>query len=72
MTRPGTEIQCASAAIGREVKNHGRKSENLPRLHRNLATARLAEHIKRITDAAPPLNPEQIERLTGLLRVSAS
>lgn len=34
----------------------------------DLAAARLAEHIRRVVDAAPPLTPEQRERLALLLR----
>jgi hypothetical protein len=35
---------------------------------RNLAAARLEDHIRRVVDAAPPLAPEQRERLAVLLR----
>jgi hypothetical protein len=35
---------------------------------RDLAAARLAEYIKRTVDAAPPLTPEQRDRLALLLR----
>jgi hypothetical protein len=34
---------------------------------RDLAAARLAEHIRKVVDTAPPLTPEQIEQLRGLL-----
>lgn len=34
---------------------------------RNLAAERLADHIKRVVDQAPPLSPEQRSRLAGLL-----
>lgn len=32
----------------------------------------LAEHIRRAVDAAPPLTPEQLERLSTLLRSAAN
>jgi hypothetical protein len=38
---------------------------------RDLAAERLAEHIKRTVDAAPPLTVEQRERLTLLLHPRA-
>jgi hypothetical protein len=34
---------------------------------RDLAAERLAEHVRRVVAAAPPLTPEQIDRLRGLL-----
>jgi hypothetical protein len=38
-----------------------------PETRRDLAAERLAEHIRRVVDAAPPLTPEQVERLSTLL-----
>ncbi len=35
---------------------------------RKLRTERLADYIKRVVDAAPPLTPEQRDRLACLLR----
>lgn len=35
---------------------------------RNLAEARIADAVKRALDAAPPLTPTQVKRLSGLLR----
>lgn len=35
---------------------------------RNLAEAKITEAIERAVAAAPPLTPDQIKRLTGLLR----
>lgn len=37
-------------------------------LEQNLKEATLAEHITRLVDTAPPLRPEQRERLALLLR----
>jgi hypothetical protein len=37
-------------------------------LHRQLRTERIEEHIQRTVDAAPPLTPEQRDRLTAILR----
>lgn len=35
---------------------------------RDLKAARLEDHIQRIVDAAPPLTPEQRDRLASILR----
>lgn len=35
---------------------------------RDLRAARLADYIRRVVDAAPPLTPEQRDRLAALLR----
>lgn len=35
---------------------------------RNMRTERLADYIKRVVDAAPPLSPAQRDRLALLLR----
>lgn len=37
-------------------------------LQRDLKAARLAEHIAKVVDSAPPLTPEQRDRLALLLR----
>ncbi|MBO1751714.1 hypothetical protein J4G33_07860 [Actinotalea sp. BY-33] len=39
---------------------------------RNLKAARLEEYIRRTVDAAPPLTPEQRDRLAVLLRGGAA
>lgn len=39
---------------------------------RKLREAKLAEHIAHAVDAAPPLTPEQIDRLSALLRGGAA
>lgn len=39
---------------------------------RELAEAKLQNYIERIVASAPPLTPEQIKRLSGLLRTGGS
>lgn len=39
---------------------------------RNLAAEKLAEHVRRVVDAAPPLTPEQRDRIAALLRPVAT
>ncbi len=38
---------------------------------RDLAAERLAEHVRRVVDAFPPLTPEQRDRIVVLLRPSS-
>lgn len=38
---------------------------------RDLAYAGLAEHIRRVVDAAPPATPEQLDRLNAILAGAA-
>lgn len=39
---------------------------------RNLRAAKLEEYVQRVVDAAPPLTPEQIDRVSVLLRGGAA
>lgn len=39
---------------------------------RDLAAARLEEHVRRIVAAAPPLTPAQRDRIAGILRPTAA
>lgn len=39
---------------------------------RNLRAERLADHVAKIVAEAPPLTPEQIDRIAGLLKGGAS
>ena len=43
-------------------------SEREVTARRNLAEAKIADAIERAVAAAPPLTPDQIKRLSGLLR----
>jgi hypothetical protein len=38
---------------------------------RNLAAARLEDYVQRVVDAAPPLTPEQRDRIAAILAPSA-
>jgi len=40
-------------------------------LRRELAASRLADHVRRIVAEAPPLTPEQRDRIAALLRGGA-
>lgn len=44
------------------------RPEEAQRLDTEIRTAALAEHVARVVDAAPPLTPEQRDRIVALLR----
>lgn len=48
------------------------KPQQVVETGRDLAAARLADYIRRTVDAAPPLTPEQRDRLAVLLRGDAA
>ena len=58
------------ASIAARRRHHGSDPET-DRLAREFRAERLAAHIRRTVDAAPPLTSEQRERLAMLLRPSA-
>jgi len=63
--------QRSAQARAAAMKRHAPDSPDSPvtaRLQTEFRAQRLAEHIKKIVDAAPPLTPEQRDRLALLLR----
>jgi hypothetical protein len=58
-------IVCKIAATERHHPNTDTSD-----LRRDLRAAQLAEHIRKVVDAAPPLTQDQRVRLTALLRPS--
>ncbi|TFC20189.1 hypothetical protein E3O51_05595 [Cryobacterium sp. MDB2-10] len=48
----------------------GNSSPELDVKQRDLAAERLAEYVRKVVDAAPPLTPEQRDRIAALLRPS--
>lgn len=52
------------AAAGR----WGNKSPELTAAHCDLAADRIAEYVEKVVAAAPPLTPEQRDRISSLLR----
>lgn len=57
----------ARARVALAVRN-GLPPEQVEDLRRDLRAERLAEHIRKTVEAAPPLTPEQRDRLALLLR----
>jgi hypothetical protein len=65
--RPSPQV----AAIRGRIAGLSRRSPDDPELvdaRRDLAAERLAEHIRKTVDGAPPLTAEQRDRLALLLR----
>lgn len=58
------------AKIARTIKSD--PDSDVTELRRQLKAERLEEHIKRVVDAAPPLNDEQRVRLAHLLHPTAA
>jgi hypothetical protein len=61
-----------SATIAGVVRQNGPDDPRLPELRRDLRAAELEEHVRRVVDAAPPLTPEQRDKLAALLRAPSS
>lgn len=60
--------QRSAQARAAAMKRHAPDSPVTTQLQTEFRAQRLAEHIKKIVDAAPPLTPEQRDRLALLLR----
>lgn len=57
-------LSCTVAAI---EKHNGADDPRIPPLRAELATEKLAEHIRSVIASAPPLTAEQAARLRALL-----
>jgi hypothetical protein len=60
------EVISSATRIARAVKARDPEAETQAR--RELAEAKIADYIRRVVDAAPPLTDEQRTRLAELLR----
>jgi hypothetical protein len=67
---PTTNLAAQRVAIARAERASRRTGDSalVEDARRDYAAAKLADYIKRTVDAAPPLSPEQRERLAALLR----
>jgi len=61
----------ARGVLGRRVRDHGPNSAEAAEARRNFEIARLAEHVRRVVESAPPLTDEQRARLASLLAGAA-
>jgi hypothetical protein len=68
-TRP---VARARATLAATARHHPDDAERIAVARRDLRAENLAEHITRVVEAAPPLTPEQRDRLAALLRPSTS
>jgi hypothetical protein len=68
MSRTRTSI---AGVVGAIERHHGGDDPRLPDLRRELRTLSLEEHIKQVVNQAPPLTPEQRDRLAILLHGSS-
>lgn len=72
MALKSTERTRVAARIAARTKHHGPDDPELPALRRDMLVASLAERIREVVDAAPPLTPEQVSRLRSLLDVGGA
>ncbi len=68
MLSPNERSQRARIAA---LKRHHSTEPNVDQMQRDFKAARLESYIKSVVDAAPPLTPEQRDRLAVLLRGEA-
>lgn len=54
------------------LKRHHPNSPDVEHATRDLAAAKLAAYVRKVVDAAPPLTPEQRDRIAVLLRGEAA
>jgi hypothetical protein len=62
------------AALARAVR-HGERPANDPELiaaRRDLAYEQLAEHVRKVVDAAPPATADQLARIGTILQAGAA
>ena len=69
MSRKPPAVASAHGTVA-ALKRHHPGSAEAAEAARNLRAAVLADHIRRVVDEAPPLTPEQLDRLSLLLRPS--
>ncbi len=58
----------ARSRLARLSQTHAPDSPEILAARRDLRAARLADYITKVVDQAPPLLPEQVDRLALLLR----
>lgn len=60
----GSDIQNAAAAVARSTRRRGPSHPDTHAARVDL----LAAHVSRLIEDAPPLTPEQLDRLAAILR----
>lgn len=67
LAHPNTQVLKARAELG--VASRRGSGDAIADARRNLAAAKLETYVQRILEEAPPLTPEQRDRVSALLRV---
>jgi hypothetical protein len=76
-TDPAGHLSCPAAIRTERARlagitaHHGSNSDQARTARRDYRAVALAEHIRRVNEAAPPLTAAQRDKLAGLLRSSA-
>lgn len=65
------EKRSAAARIAAATR-WGNKSPKLTEIQRDLAAESLELYVQKVVASAPPLTPEQLDRITGLLHGAAA
>lgn len=62
------------AGLARAVRNGERPADDpaLTDARRALAYTRLAEHVRKVVDTAPPPTPEQVTRIASILNAGSA
>jgi hypothetical protein len=60
-----------AGSISAITRHRGPNDPRLPELRRDLAAEQLADYVTKIVAQAPPLSPEQRDRIANLLRPAA-
>lgn len=64
-----SEVLQAKSRLGVASRRHD--PEEIAEARRDLAAAKLAQYVERVVAEAPPLSPEQADRIAALLRGAA-
>lgn len=67
-----SQALAARNRLGAISRHHPTDVDAIRAAQQELAAAKIAEYIKRTVDSAPPLTPEQRDRLSLLLREGAA
>lgn len=64
-------VRSERARLAVTTRHHGKDSERARAAQRDYRAVALAEYIRKVVDAAPPLTAEQRDKLAVLLRASS-
>lgn len=64
----GAEVAHERAKVGALSRSRPADDPELVKARQNLKAATLEDYVRRVVDEAPPLRPEQLDRITAILR----